>query len=129
FVGVIRSFGAGKNRAMNTLRVPSHRCESQVRTVTDGPETDLLYTQNFSEILEIVGALIRVVSGQIHTLNVVPVESTVLRVFAQFFYGSFTGRRYVEWQSQSIKTGDIGFRETGSTLVKRNDVGNLAQGH
>ena len=73
FVGVVRAFGAGEDRAMNALRMTAHRCKREVSSVTDGPETDLVYAEGFSQILEIVGALVGVVTGEIDTLNVAPV--------------------------------------------------------
>ena len=68
-VGVVRTFRAGENRAMNALRMPSHRREREVSAVADGPETDLVRAESFPQVFEIVGALVRVVTREIDTLN------------------------------------------------------------
>ena len=48
FVRVIGTFSACQDSAMNARRMPAHRCESEVSSITDGPETDLIHTERFS---------------------------------------------------------------------------------
>ena len=74
FVRVVGSFGAGEDCAMNTLWVTAHGCKRQVSSVADGPKTDLICAQSLSQILEVVGAFVRVVARQVHALDVAPVR-------------------------------------------------------
>src|SRR6185369_17150803 len=73
FVGVIGSFGAGENSARNTLRMAAHGRKREMSSITDGPETDLICAECLSQILEIVGAFVRVVASEVDALDVAPV--------------------------------------------------------
>ena len=45
---------------MNAFRIPAHGREGEVRSVADGPETDLIYSERFAQVFEIVGTLVAV---------------------------------------------------------------------
>src|SRR6185369_3133568 len=63
FVSVVRTFSAGENRTMNTLRMTSNCGQRQMSAVADGPETDLVHAERLAQIFEIVGAFVGVVAG------------------------------------------------------------------
>ncbi len=94
-VRVVRALRAGEDRAMDARRMPSHRRKCVMCSEADGPEADLVYAESFSQVLEIVGALVRVVTGEVNSLNVAPVLSATARVFAQLFDRSLARRRHV----------------------------------
>src|SRR5262245_58497114 len=63
-----RSLDSGQNRSMNTLFVTANRSQSQMRAVTDCPQTDLFRAKCLSQGIQIVGALISVVAVEIDPL-------------------------------------------------------------
>src|SRR6185436_18309733 len=97
--------------------------------VADGPEADLVRAECFSQVVQIVGALVRVVTGKIDALDVVPVKGATTRALAQLLYRGFTRWWNVEWESKPVETGKIGFGKARSTLIERDHVCDLTQSH